>query len=69
MEKKKRSDVSDRIKNRKNIQERVVSCSLYKRLGNEFDDQCRLLLKEEINNWVITVSKITHRLGIIFNRF
>jgi len=32
MEKKKHSNVSDRIKNRKNIQERVVSCSLYKRL-------------------------------------
>lgn len=65
---KKRNDVSERLKNRKKIQERVVCCSLNKRLGNEFNDEICLLLKDEINDWVITVSKITHRLGIIFNR-
>jgi len=68
MDRKKRNDVSDRLKNRKNIQERVVCCSINKRLGNNFNDECVFLIKEEINNWVVTVSKITHRLGIIFNR-
>jgi hypothetical protein len=62
---KKRSDVSKRLKN---IQQRVVCFSLNKRLVNEFNDEICLLLKDEINNWVLTVSKITHRLGIIFNR-
>jgi hypothetical protein len=65
---KKRNDVSERLKNRKNIQEKVVCCSLNKRLGNGFNGEICLLLKNEINNWVLTVSKITHRLGIIFNR-
>jgi len=68
MEKKKRTDVSNRLKNRKNIQERVVCCSLLKRLGNELNDNCRSILRQEIDSWVINVSKITHRLGFMFNR-
>jgi hypothetical protein len=65
----KRPDVSARLKNKKNIQERVVSCSLLKRLGSDLNDECRVLLKQEIDNWVATLSKVNHRLGIMFNRF
>lgn len=65
----KRKDVVQRLKNKKYIEERVVGCSLQKRLGNGLDDRCVLLLKQEISDWVLSTSKITHRLSIIFNRF
>lgn len=63
-----RPDVSLRRKNRSNIIETVVPCSLSGRLGLPFNDPCRLLLRTEIDNWVISTSKIVHRLSLIFNR-
>ena len=65
----RRKDVSTRLKNRHHIQERVVSASLLKRLGNDLNHECRILLRQEIDDWVLTVSKVVHRLGIMFNRF
>ena len=64
----RRPDVSLRRKNRKKIVETVVSCSLTSRLGSSFNAECRSLLREEIDTWVITTSKVVHRLSIIFNR-
>lgn len=64
----KRPDVAQRLINRKNILETVVPCGLSKRLGVSLPDECRALLRKEIDLWVISVSKIVHRLSIIFNR-
>lgn len=64
----KRPDVSLRRKNRDLIEERVVSCSLPKRLGCDLNEPCRAVLRQEIQDWVLTVSKVTHRLSIMFNR-
>ena len=64
----KRSDVSLRRKNRLLIEERTVIGSLPKRLGCQLHESIRSLLQEEIDSWVLTVSKITHRLSIMFNR-
>ena len=64
----KRPDVAQRLKNKSNIEERTVSCSLMKRLGCALDDSCRELLLQEIDRWVLSTSQITHRLSIIFNR-
>jgi len=47
--KSKRPDVAARIKHRKEIEERAVCCSLIKRLDCEFEEDCRLLLREEID--------------------
>lgn len=66
--KTKRPDVARRIRNRLLYNERAVSCSLRKRLGINFDPECRRVLGEEIDRWVISTSKIIHRLSIIFNR-
>jgi hypothetical protein len=67
-EKARRPDVSLRRKERKMIVETVVPCSLKSRLGSSFNEECRSLLHEEIDNWVITTSKVIHRLSIMFNR-
>lgn len=64
-----RPDVSLRLKNRKLLTETVVPCSLPGRLGVSFPPECRLLLRQEIDAWVLTVSKVVHRLSLIFNRF
>ncbi len=64
-----RPDVSLRLKHRKLLTETVVPCSLPGRLGTSFPPECRLLLRQEIDAWVLTVSKIVHRLSLIFNRF
>ena len=64
-----RPDVSARLLNRKNIVETVVPCCLSSRLGTPFNKECRVLLHDEIEKWVVTVSKVVHRLSIVFNRF
>lgn len=64
----KRMDVVLRRQNRKHIVERSVFCSLPMRLGHGFNDQCSSLLRDEIERWVLSTSKVTHRLSIIFNR-
>ena len=68
IKKKKRPDVTLRRKNRERIVERTVYCSLPQRLGWGLHDDCTSLLQEEIDNWVLSTSKETHRLSIIFNR-
>jgi len=67
-ERTKRPDVALRLKNRKNIEEKTVCCSLLKRLGCGLSAECSLLLREEIDAWVLSISQITHRLSIMFNR-
>jgi len=47
----------------------MVTASLPGRLGIEWGDDCRRLLQDEIDKWVLSTSKITHRLSLIFNRF
>lgn len=64
----KRPDVIRRKKENNNILETVTYCSLNKRLGSGFNKQCIDLLREEIDSWILSTSKITHRLSIIFNR-
>jgi len=66
--KKKRPDVSSRLRKKREIEERTVSCSLPIRLGCGLSDDCRSFLQHEIDQWVMTVSKITHRLTLMFNR-
>lgn len=68
-EKPKRQDVSLRLKNKKNIVERTVSCSFPMRLGLAFDDPSKCILNQEIEQWIMTTSKIIHRMSLIFNRF
>lgn len=63
-----RPDVSCRLKQKKNILETVVPCALSGRLGVSLPSECRHLLFKEIDAWVVTVSKVVHRLSIIFNR-
>lgn len=58
---RKRPDVVQRIKDRKGKQERVVKCSLQGRLIEK-------KLMPEIQQWVSTVSKITNKGSIVFNR-
>jgi hypothetical protein len=58
---RKRPDVLQRLKNRKGTQERVVKCGLNKHLINK-------KLIPEIEDWIITVSKVTNRGSLIFNR-
>lgn len=65
----KRPDVSARRSNRKNIVDTVVPCCLSSRLGVDFNEECRALLRGEIERWVVTVSQVVHRLSIVFNRF
>jgi len=64
----KRPDVVLRAQNRENIIERTFSCSLPKRLGCGFNEECAKILNEEIHKWVLSTSKITYRLSLIFNR-
>ena len=58
---RKRPDVVQRIKDRKGKQERVVKCSLQGRLTEK-------KLMPEIQQWVSTVSKVTNKGSIVFNR-
>jgi hypothetical protein len=66
--KAKRPDVALRLKNRHTLLETVVPCALSGRLGVSFSPECRVQLYQEIGDWVVSVSKIVHRLSIIFNR-
>ena len=63
-----RPDVVERRQLRKEIVETVVPASLPGRLGVGWSPECRALLREEVDKWVLSTSKITHRLSIIFNR-
>lgn len=56
---RKRSDVLQRLKDRKGKQEQVVKCSLSGRLLEK-------QLLPEIENWVTTVSKVTNKGSIVF---
>lgn len=58
---RKRPDVLQRLKDRKGKQERVVKCSLSGRLLEK-------QLLPEIEKWVTTVSKVTNKGSIVFNR-
>ena len=58
---RKRPDVVQRLKDRKGKQERIVKCSLQGRLTEK-------RLMPEIQQWVSTVSKITNKGSIVFNR-
>lgn len=58
---RKRPDVVQRLKDRKGKQERVVKCSLQGRLTEK-------KLIPEIQQWVSTVSKVTNKGSIVFNR-
>lgn len=58
---RKRPDVVQRLKDRKGKQERVVKCSLQGRLLEKS-------LMPEIQRWVLTTSKITHKGALVFNR-
>ena len=58
---RKRPDVVQRLKDRKGKQERVVKCSLQGRLLEKS-------LLPEIQRWVLTTSKITHKGALVFNR-
>jgi hypothetical protein len=58
---RKRPDVLQRLKDRKGKQERVVKCSLQGRLTEK-------KLMPEIQQWVSTISKITNKGSIVFNR-
>ena len=68
-QKAKRPDVALRLQNKRNTIETVVPCSLSGRLAVSLPHKCRLLLCKEIDTWVLSVSKIVHRLSIMFNRF
>lgn len=57
----KRPDVVKRLKDRKGKQERVVKCSLQGHLTEK-------KLMPEIQQWVSTVSRITNKGSIVFNR-
>lgn len=57
----KRQDVADRFKNKKGKREKVVKCSLQNRLIEKS-------LLPEIEKWVLTVSKITNKGSLVFNR-
>lgn len=58
---RKRPDVVQRIKNRKGKEERVVKCSLSKKLIENS-------LMEEIEKWVHVTSKVTNKGSLVFNR-
>lgn len=58
---RKRPDVVQRIKDRKGKEERVVKCSLLKRLIEKS-------LMEEIERWVSITSKVTNKGSLVFNR-
>lgn len=58
---RKRPDVLQRLKDRKGKQERIVKCSLQGRLIEK-------KLMPEIQQWVSTVSKVTNKGSIVFNR-
>ena len=67
--KARRTDVSLRLKERRNLIQTVVPCSLSGRLGVALPHSQRVLLYNEIDTWATTVSKVVHRLSIIMNRF
>lgn len=58
---RKRPDVLQRLKDRKGTHERVVKCSLSGRLTEK-------KLLPEIEKWVSTVSKVSNKGSIVFNR-
>lgn len=58
---RKRPDVVQLLKDRKGKQERVVKCSLQKALKDK-------QLMPEIQKWVRTVSKVTNKGSLVFNR-
>jgi hypothetical protein len=58
---RKRHDVVQRLKDRKGKQERVVKCSLQGRLTEK-------KLMPEIQQWVSTISRVTNKGSIVFNR-
>ena len=68
VKKPKRPDVAERMKARKSKVETVVKTALLGRLGCELDETTRLCLYDEINQWVFSTSKVTHRLSLMFNR-
>ena len=64
----KRPDVAKRLKERKNIVETVVKASLPGRIGVDWSCEGRQVLQQELDDWVLTTSKVVHRLSIVFNR-
>ncbi len=64
----RRPDVAARLRERKNIVETVVTASLPGRIGKEWNEDCREILRDEINKWILSTSQITHRLSLFFNR-
>jgi hypothetical protein len=66
--KPKRPDVAARLLHKREYEEKVVSCSLPKRLGHALNDDCRHLLSKEIDRWVLSTSEVVHRLSLMFNR-
>ena len=66
--KARRPDVTERNNKKNYITETVVPCALKNRLGGAYNEKCQSLLRDEIDSWVVSVSKIVHRLSIVFNR-
>lgn len=66
--KAKRPDVRERLLSQKYKVSTTVKASLSGRLAPCLPDTTRRLLHDEIDSWVMSTSKITHRLSIIWNR-
>lgn len=67
-EKAKRPDVAKRLKEGKDKVRNVVKASLPGRLGTDWGDQARAILREELDKTVLSCSQITHRMSLIWNR-
>lgn len=63
-----RPDVSLRKLNQKQLISTCVACHLPGRLAPTLDPHIRYMLGQEIDLFVSTVSKVTHRLSIMMNR-
>ena len=68
VQKVKRPDVAARLIARKNIVEKTVKTGLNKRLAPTWNPVLRTELYEELSRWILSTSKVTHRLSLVFNR-
>jgi hypothetical protein len=64
-----RADVRERLLGRKHVEVQVAKASMAGRLAPAWSKSNRMILHTELNKWLITCSKVTHRLSLIVNRY
>lgn len=65
---KKRPDVALRMKEKKNKVNTVVKAALTHRIAPSWNSEARIILRDELDKWVMSTAQIYHRIGLIFNR-